>query len=333
MGSGNSKRNIENEYRELFLTKNKYYVLLRRGVERISFQESDLIAFMEKHYDCLGSLVTLTEIERGKERTCLYYGIVRCYTDVVKRLLEYGVNPNVCSTSSREHPLFLAIDTCNTEMIELIISYITDKKIITTCLNAENAKPVKSVEILKLLIKHGADVKYAIRMLPFHCQTSGEFVGNTDGEFPDFDEINLEYVKFIIDHNENPDASHYGRSLMYLCGRRNCNRYIKEAVTVLLNAGADPNFANEDRVTPLHMASKKGSYRIVELLIGAGANINAVDDNGNTPKDLAKGNGHHNVVRLLKQHINQHRSVKSVDDAPPVYGDCSSVSVSESESE
>jgi ankyrin repeat protein/ppGpp synthetase/RelA/SpoT-type nucleotidyltranferase len=74
-----------------------------------------------------------------------------------------------------------------------------------------------------------------------------------------------------------------------------------EAVKRLLEAGADPNYKNNVRFTPLHMASLGGHDRIVELLLEAGADGNSKDSAGMTPINAASQGGYDRIVeRLLK---------------------------------
>lgn len=63
----------------------------------------------------------------------------------------------------------------------------------------------------------------------------------------------------------------------------------EEAVTLLLNAGADINAANEADFTALHGAAYRGLNEVIKILVDRGANINARDYRGRTPYRLAEG--------------------------------------------
>jgi ankyrin repeat protein len=63
----------------------------------------------------------------------------------------------------------------------------------------------------------------------------------------------------------------------------------EEAVTVLLNAGADINAVNEADFTALHGAAYRGLNEVIKILVDRGANINARDYRGRTPYRLAEG--------------------------------------------
>lgn len=65
------------------------------------------------------------------------------------------------------------------------------------------------------------------------------------------------------------------------------NRKPADAVRVLLQAGADPNFAGRDGSTALHQAARAGKLEVVRALIEGGAKLDAQDREGRTPLDLA----------------------------------------------
>ncbi|SPP87447.1 ankyrin repeat domain-containing protein 54 [Drosophila guanche] len=73
----------------------------------------------------------------------------------------------------------------------------------------------------------------------------------------------------------------------------------------LLEAGANPNAADEYNRSPLHLAACRGYIPIVEQLLKYGANPNVVDSLGNTPLHLAvisaSSNNFNVVVGVLLQ--------------------------------
>ncbi len=52
---------------------------------------------------------------------------------------------------------------------------------------------------------------------------------------------------------------------------------------MLLENGADPNATDKLESTPLHRASAKGNYRLIQLLLKQSASTNIQDSQGNTP--------------------------------------------------
>jgi ankyrin repeat protein len=70
-------------------------------------------------------------------------------------------------------------------------------------------------------------------------------------------------------------------------GRRSISA--EQAVTVLLDAGADINAVNEADFTALHGAAYRGLNEVIKILVDRGANMNARDFRGRTPYRLAEG--------------------------------------------
>ncbi len=72
------------------------------------------------------------------------------------------------------------------------------------------------------------------------------------------------------------------------------------AVRSLLEEGADPNVAQGDGLTALHLAVQEGNLEMAEVLLGAGARVEAKTRiGGYTPLHLASRGAHTSVVRAL----------------------------------
>ena len=72
------------------------------------------------------------------------------------------------------------------------------------------------------------------------------------------------------------------------------------AVRTLLEEGADPNVAQGDGLSALHLAAQEGNLEIAELLLAAGAKVGAKTQIGEyTPLHLASEGAHAYVVRAL----------------------------------
>ena len=72
-----------------------------------------------------------------------------------------------------------------------------------------------------------------------------------------------------------------------------------EAVTLLLDGGAEIEARNENGGTPLHVAVENNEPEVVALFLDRGAYIEARTDNGRMPLHVAAGNNEPKVVALL----------------------------------
>ncbi len=63
----------------------------------------------------------------------------------------------------------------------------------------------------------------------------------------------------------------------------------RNAVGLLLEAGADPNAVGEGGCTPLHKALEGQHLQVARMLLAAGGGLDATNQGGVSPRDLAKG--------------------------------------------
>ena len=116
-------------------------------------------------------------------------------------------------------------------------------------------------------------------------------------------EGDAELVKQLIDEglNINVEAIHTRGNTPLHTAAANGHA---EVVKVLVEAGADPNYATyTGHLTPLHFAARIGSLEVCKVLIEAGAELDKRDKGGQTALLLAIGTERSQIelIRLLIQ--------------------------------
>ena len=144
------------------------------------------------------------------------------------------------------------------------------------------AATAADVEVLKLMISHGADVEWS----PLAPEAEdGEETGGRGN-------ANVGRTPIMV-------ALNGGRGAPFAAGpgftrlgpppfREASNREPLDAIRVLLEAGADPNVPTPNDSTPLHMAVEAKQVAIIRELVAAGADLDAVDGENLTPLLLAE---------------------------------------------
>ena len=72
-----------------------------------------------------------------------------------------------------------------------------------------------------------------------------------------------------------------------------------ELVQKWLESGVDPNVADKDGWTPLHVAARTGDAEITRILLQAGADVNVANKMGRFALRIATDGGHIETVRVL----------------------------------
>ncbi|KAH7522610.1 hypothetical protein FEM48_Zijuj07G0156800 [Ziziphus jujuba var. spinosa] len=73
-----------------------------------------------------------------------------------------------------------------------------------------------------------------------------------------------------------------------------------EGVVQELEKGVEPNLADYDKRTALHLASCEGCTEVVVLLLEKGADVNSIDRWGRTPLSDARSFGHESICKILE---------------------------------
>ena len=129
---------------------------------------------------------------------------------------------------------------------------------------------------------------------------------------------NIDVIKFCLEHGEI-ESKELNKAL-FSALYDNKTKVVK----LLLEHGADPNKADEDKDTPLHLACKNNNLILVKLLLGYNIDVNIQNIYGRTPLDLACDNEDIKlpIVKLLLEH-GADPNIKNNFDKTPLYEACS----------
>ncbi|MBI4699077.1 MAG: ankyrin repeat domain-containing protein [Nitrospirae bacterium] len=207
--------------------------------------------------------------------------------------------------------LWWAIRNDDTEMVRLLLEFGVNKNIEVSHENADLRVPSQNLG-LPFISSEGI-LATALRGQPFSVVVNGvrEYIQPDKGyiisnNMPLQGEIitksALEYAQsegktYIVKLLENQpiDAT---KKLAAIFDSLTANDLSQ--IRDLIDAGADVNITADNGATPLFRASYNGYTEIVKLLLAAGAEVNAVrKDNGATPLLFATQQGHAEVVKLL----------------------------------
>ena len=138
--------------------------------------------------------------------------------------------------------------------------------LLTQAIKSKNAKEVK------LLLTHGADPS-----LPDEQNQLALFLATEFGE--------KEIVKQLLEYKTDPNQKNsYGDTALFKTSATwRKSKASLQIAELLLDAGADPNLANETGNLPLHIASFYGNTKAVLLLLKRGANVNQTNFKKQSP--------------------------------------------------
>ncbi|XP_051684962.1 ankyrin repeat and SOCS box protein 3 isoform X3 [Oryctolagus cuniculus] len=173
---------------------------------------------------------------------------------IVQILIEAGADPNA-TTLEETTPLFLAV---------------------------ENGQ----IDVLRLLLRHGANVNGSHSMCGWNSLHQASFQGNA------------EIIKLLLKKGANKECQDdFGITPLFVAAQ-----YGKlESLSILISSGANVNCQALDKATPLFIAAQEGHTKCVELLLSSGADpdLYCNEDNWQLPIHAAAQMGHTKILDLL----------------------------------
>jgi len=208
-----------------------------------------------------------------KGSDCVAAAASHGHLEVVKLLLENG--------AAGESALQEAARRCDLEVTKFLVENgvnVNSKGDFRTTL--ECAVDGGDVEVVRLLLDHGADVK---------AQS-----GATLSMAASYNRLDV--VKLLLDHGADVNAREvYIRSPLQEAA--SCGGL--EVVRLLLDHGADVNANKINDGSALHKAASGGHLEVVKLLLDLGANVNAEGGNVRSALQQAALRGDLEIVKLL----------------------------------
>ena len=146
------------------------------------------------------------------------------------------------------------------------------------------AASVNHIEMVKLLIKHGANInsKDESDNSPLHLA-----IYNGHGKLA---KLLIESGAYIHSRNYN------GNTPIQMAAHAGLPGVIQQ----LIEAGSPVNVQDQVGDTPLHDAALQGQVEAAQVLLEAGADVNATNNAGKTPLHLAEQQGHGSLAETLK---------------------------------
>ena len=226
------------------------------------------------------------------------------YFDVVRDLLEHGIDVDAHANIEHSTPLHLASYCGGFKVAQLLLDYganinVQDKTGRTplhwTVIDMTDDLEDYFFDAVRFLLEHGANVN-----APDDDDATPLHVVSKSGS--------IKATRLLLKHGADVHAlSNIHPSPLHLASRRRD----AEVARLLLEHGADVHALDGNGSTPLHFASESGSAEAARLLLEHGADVNALAGDHSTPLHFASESGNAEIARLL---LEQGADVHALDN-------------------
>ena len=150
------------------------------------------------------------------------------------------------------------------------------------------------LEMVKLLIKHGANLDYDATKCGKNIFTNSVKLQESPLHLATFFGYNT-IAQLLLENGANPDVAVDGVTPLHFAASNNDF----ETIDLLLKKTRHVDPKDQYRFTPLHRAIQSNRKDIVELLIAKGANIGMATLSGTNPLHIAAFNGFIEIAEIL----------------------------------
>ena len=244
----------------------------------------------------------------------------KCNKKIIQLIIDHFADLNA-TNNRHETALMLSCIKANEDTINVLLKAKADATIAeadgNTCLHIAITQNL-NIEVIQELIRRGGDVNAVnnncVSALGMACQMGqidtiglliklGADINITDPDGNTYlhcgvqEDYSKEVIQAILDHGVNVNTSNKTNETALMMSIRKINR---NNINMLLKAGADPNIANTDGDTCLHLAVIKGCCKeILQAIVDHGANVDERNKSDETALMISIRKGNKSNVNVL----------------------------------
>ncbi|EFA83897.1 hypothetical protein PPL_02967 [Heterostelium album PN500] len=254
------------------------------------------------------------------------------YAQVVRRLLDTGIDVNIEVDDEGATPLYVAVETAREEVVALLLSRGADParhRLFYYPIHV--ATQISNYPIMERLLKSGAkpDVRTRDGATSLLIAAQNGFIRAVDilqsykaspniqmvdGSSPLYVACSRHHANTALKLLDSPDIDvnlklEDGTTVLHVLAQYGNTSLIKELLD-RFSTKIEYDAKRKDGTTPLLIAARHGQFEICQLLIDKGADLNAQCD-GDTPLSVATRYGRSDTIRVLTEATNKLKEKES----------------------
>lgn len=235
--------------------------------------------------------------------TAIHIAASRGDINLLKLLKKYGADLDFAAAPNRSTPLFDAASTGQYLAVSYLLEngadikrFLGPQQYTVLHVAAGARSPHNSIEVLKILIRHGANVNATADNL----ESVLDSAVNAD---------NFQAIDLLI--MSGADQEHKGPGGATAIASAVLGQDVKSIAVLLKHRVSLSNLDEVWGFSPLHYAARKGNLEIAEMLVRAGANAGQMSADGRLPEEVAQKEGYSEIAKYLRDVRTKHLSNKS----------------------